>query len=90
MISHFNKKLQDANEDRRELLEKTFNTDTLDTDDALLMSDAHSNIIYFKDQAYEFIGNEFIRKRDLTEHEKEKLKEEQEKEKEEQEKLENK
>jgi len=72
MISFFNKKLEQTMENRRELLEKAFDTKSLALDDPELMSSSCATCIYFKGYAYCFRDDQFIEKREMTEDEKEK------------------
>ena len=70
MISHYHKKLDDASDERREMLIKVFDTSTLGLDDTDLMTSSHENCIYFKDTAYRFNETQLIEKRTMTEEEK--------------------
>ena len=70
MISHYHKKLDEASDERREMLIKVFDTSKLGLDDTDFMTSSHENCIYFKDTAYHFNETQLIEKRTMTEEEK--------------------
>lgn len=79
MISHYHKKLDDATDERQELLATVFDVNALSIDDSDLMTSSHENTIYFKGIAYHFNETQLLEKREMNEIEhklhEEKLKE---------------
>lgn len=71
MVSYFNKKLESETKKRQEILEKIFTLDEMDTNDCELMTSKQSNVVYFKNYAYQFNENGYVNKREMTEEEKE-------------------
>ena len=69
MISHFNKKLDTATDERRELLATLFNVDEMGARDPELMTNAHASIIYYKGFAYEISSDGKADKREMTQQE---------------------
>ena len=66
MVSHFNKKLEDETEKRSEILNQTFNLDTMGTNEAEYMTAKHSSVVYFKNYAYQFNEDGYAGKREMT------------------------
>ena len=69
MISHFNKKLDTATDERRDMLATLFNVDEMGARDPELMTNIHASTIYFKGYAYEIASNGTADKREMTEQE---------------------
>ena len=53
MISHFNKKLDTATDERRDMLAAVFNVNEMGERDPELMTNVHASTIYYKGYAYE-------------------------------------
>ena len=69
MISHFNKKLDTATDERRDMLATLFNVDEMGARDPELMTNIHASTIYFKGYAYEIASDGTADKREMTEQE---------------------
>ena len=69
MISHFRKKLDDATDERQEMLATVFDVNTMGLDDSDLMTSTHENTIFFKGVAYHFDEEHLLEKRDMSEEE---------------------
>lgn len=67
MISHYHKKLEDATDERQELLASVFDINSLSLDDSDLMTSSHENTIFFKGTAYHFNETQLIEKREMNE-----------------------
>ena len=72
MISHLTRKLDNATDERKEILEGLFDLKSLGMNDALLMSDTHENTIFFKGYAYTITIDGKTSKRPMTKEEQEK------------------
>lgn len=69
MISHFNKKLDIATEERKELLTAIFNIDEMGARDPELMTNVHASTIYYKGYAYEISSDGKANKREMSQKE---------------------
>ena len=69
MISHFNKKLDTATDERKELMMTLFKVDEMGARDPELMTNTHASIIYYKGFAYEISSDGNANKREMTEKE---------------------
>lgn len=67
MISHYHKKLDEATDERQELLASVFDINSLSLDDSDLMTSSHENTIFFKGTAYHFNETQLIEKREMNE-----------------------
>ena len=71
MISHFNKKLDTATDERKEFMMTLFNVEEMGAKDPELMTDIHTSTIYFKGYAYTITSDGKADKREMNEKEKE-------------------
>ena len=69
MISHFNRKLDDTTEERKEMLAKLFDVSNMGARDPELMVANHETVIYYKGFAYEVSSLGETSKREMTEKE---------------------
>ena len=69
MISHFNKKLDTATDERRDMLATLFNVDEMGVRDPELMTNVHASTIYYKGYAYEISSDGKADKREMTQQE---------------------
>ena len=69
MISHFNKKLDIASDERRDLLATLFDVKEMTEKDPNLMTDVHASTIYYKGYAYEISSDGTADKREMTQEE---------------------
>ena len=72
MISHFNKKLDVATDERREMLEKMFDIPNMNENDPELMTSTYASAIYYKGYAYTVDKDGNTDKREMSEEEKQK------------------
>ena len=66
MISHFNKKLDTATDERRDMLAAVFNVDEMGERDPELMTSVHASTIYYKGYAYEISSDGKTEKREMN------------------------
>ena len=71
MISHFNKKLDTATDERRDMLVALFNVEEMGARDPDFMTNIHASTIYYKGYAYEISSDGQADKREMTQQEKE-------------------
>ena len=69
MISHFNKKLDTATDERKNLLMSLFNIDEMGAQDPELMTNTHTSVIYYKGYAYTISSDGNADKREMNEEE---------------------
>ena len=69
MISHFNKKLDTATDERRDMLVALFNVNEMGARDPELMTNIHASTIYYKGYAYEISSDGQADKRVMTQQE---------------------
>ena len=69
MISHFNKKLDTATDERRDLLAALFNVEEMGARDPELMTNIHASTIYYKGYAYEISSDGKADKRVMNQQE---------------------
>ena len=69
MISHFNKKLDTATDERRDMLAAIFNVDEMGERDPELMTNVHASTIYYKGYAYEISSDGKAEKREMNQKE---------------------